>query len=44
MLRVKFTRRDVESHLRVDGVWLCYKNGVCHGEVPLVDTVSVEMT
>ena len=44
MLGVKLTRPDVESHLKVDGVWLCYINWVCHGEAPLVDTMFVEMT
>ena len=44
VLGVKLTRLDVESHLKVDGVWLRYTNWVCHGEAPLVDTMSVEMT
>ena len=43
MLGVKLTRPDVESHLKVDGVWLRYINWVCHGEAPLVDIMSVEI-
>ena len=44
VLRVKLTRTDVETHLKIDGVWLRYTNWVCHGEAPLVDTVFVERT
>ena len=44
MFGVKLTRPDVESYLKVDGVWLRYTNWVCHGEAPLVDTMYVEMT
>ena len=43
MLRVKLTRPDVESNLKVDGGWLRYINWVCYGEAPLVDIMSVEM-
>ena len=42
VLGVKLTRTYVETHLKVDGVWLRYTNWVCHGEAPLVDTVFVE--
>ena len=44
MSGVKLIRTDVESHLKVDGRWLRYTNWVCHDEVPLVDTIFVEMT
>ena len=44
MLGVKLTRTDVESHLKIDGVWLHYTNWVCHGETLLVDIVFIEMT